>query len=109
MLKEAVVSCNEVHVHRARRMTPEAASEPTNKVEVKNNRAITRRCPKLAIGSKVKLFHKKDSIDKERIPVWSDTIYEVVDMKKEHEQTFYKISDNEAKYYMRHELLKVTW
>ena len=33
--KEAVVFYNEVHVHRATKMTHEAAREPTNKVEVK--------------------------------------------------------------------------
>ena len=112
ILKEAVVSYNEVHVHRATKMTPEAAREPTNKVEVKENlektRVITRRYPKLVIGSKVRLFHKKDALGKERIPVWSDTISEVVDLKKGEGQTFYKINDNKAKYYMRHELHKIT-
>ena len=112
ILKEAVVSYNEVHVHRAIKMRPEAASEPTNKVEVKENlektRVITRRYPELGSGSEVRLFHKKDALDKERIPVWYDTMYEVIEMKKDHEQTFYKINDNKAKSYMRHELLNTT-
>ena len=60
------------------------------------------------IGSKVRLIHKKDALDKERIPMWPGTIYEVVDLKKDHDQTFYKINDNRAKYYMRHELFKIT-
>ena len=112
ILKDAVKSYDEVRVHSATKMTPEEAREPTNKVEVKENlektRVITRRYPKLVIGSKVRPFHKKDALDKERIPKRSDTIYEVVEMKKDRDQTFYKINHYRAKYYMRHELLKIS-
>ena len=64
ILEEAVKSYNEVHVHSATEMTPEKSQ----------TRVITRRYPKLVIGSKVRLFHKKDALDKEQIPVWSETI-----------------------------------
>ena len=46
-------------------MTPEGASEPNSKVEVKENlektRVIARKYPRLVKGSKVRLFHKKDA------------------------------------------------
>ena len=50
-------------------------------------------------GSKIRLLHKKDALDIERIPGWSDTIDEVVGLKKDEGQTFYKINDNGAKSY----------
>ena len=93
-------------------MMPDAASEPHNQEDVRDSlektRVMTRKYPKLMKGSKVRLLRKKNTLDKERVPFWSDTIYEVVDLKKNERQTFYKINDDEAKYYMRHELLKIT-
>ena len=75
-----------MHVHSATQTTPEEAREPTNKAEVKENleqtRVITRRYPKIVLGSKVRLYYKRGMLDKERIPLWSDTIYAVVDLKK---------------------------
>ena len=59
------------------------------------------------IGSKVRLCYKKDILDKERIPHWSDTIYTVVDLKKDKNHTFYKINTDKESYYMRSELLKI--
>ena len=97
-------------MHSATQTTPKEAREQANKAEVKGNleqaRVMTRRYPKLVIGSKVGLVHKNDTLDKKRIPAWSDAKYEVVEMNKEHDQTFYKINDNEAKSYTRHEWLK---
>jgi hypothetical protein len=76
-------------VHSATQTTPEEAREETNKAEVKENleqtRVMTRRYPKSEIGSKVRLFHKKDTLDKERIPLWSDTIYTVVALEERQE------------------------
>ena len=102
---------NTVHVHSATQTTPEEAREHTNEAKVKENleqtRVMTRRYPKLEIGSKVRLFRKKDALDKERIPLWSDTIYTVVALKKARSQTFYKINNNKENHYMRNELLKI--
>ena len=89
---------NTEHVHSAIQTTPEKARAPRNKAEVKENlkqtRVMTRRRPKLAKGDKVRLFYKKDILDKERTPLWSDTIYTVVALKKDRNQTFYKINNN---------------
>ena len=88
ILKDAVPAYNTEHVHSATQTTPEEAREPTNKTEVKENleqsKVMTKRYLKLVVGSKVSLFHKKDALDKQRIPVWSYTVYEVVEMRKEH-------------------------
>ena len=53
------------------------------------------------------LYYKKGEMDKERIPLWSDTIHTVVDLKKDKNHTFYKINNNKENYYMRSELLKI--
>ena len=102
---------NTKSVHSATQTTPEEAREPTNKAEVKENpeqtRVITRRYPKIVIRSKVRLYYKKDILDKERIPHWSDTIYTVVALKTDMKRTFYKINKGNRNYYMRSELLKI--
>ena len=77
------------------------------KENLEQTRVMTRRYPKLAKGNKVRLFHKKDILDKERIPFWPDTIYTVVAFKKDMNQTLYKINNGSEHYYMRSELLKV--
>ena len=101
---------NTEHVHNAIQTTPEKARAPRNTAEVKENleqtRVMTRRYPELAKGDKVRL-RKKDILDKERIPHWSDTIYTVVALKKDEGQTFYKINNNQENCYMRSELLKI--
>ena len=82
ILKAAVQAYNTEHVHRAIQTTLEKARKPTNEAKVKENleqtRVMTRRYPKIVIGSKVRLYYKKDILDRERIPHWSDTIYTVV-------------------------------
>ena len=98
-------------MHSATQTTPEEAREPTNKAEVKENlgqtRVIKRSYPKIVIGSKVRLCYKKDILDKERIPHWSDTISTVVALKTDMKQSFYKVNGGSEIYDMRSELLKI--
>jgi hypothetical protein len=65
ILEAAVKAYNTKCVHSATQTTPEEAREPTNKAEVKENleqtRGITRRYPKIVIGSKVRLYYKKET------------------------------------------------
>ena len=59
------------------------------KESLEQTRVIRRRYPKIVIGSKVRLYYKKDILDKERIPHLADNIYTVVALKTDMKQTFY--------------------
>ena len=74
---------------------------------LEQTRVITMRYPKLVIGGKVRLFYKKDILDRERMPHWSDTIYTVLASKTDMKQTLYKINNGSGNDYMRSELLKI--
>ena len=111
VLQESVKAYNDVHVHRAIEMTPVNAVLPANKDIVKNNledkRVSTRIYPELNVGDSVRLYHKKNQLDKERIALWSDIIYKVDEIVVSHGQNMYKISNGKEHKYMRHELLKI--
>ena len=68
---------------------------------------MTRRYPKIVVGSEVRLYYKKDILEKERIAHWSYTIYTVVALKTDMKQTFYKVNNENENYYMRSELLTI--
>ena len=69
MLQESVKAYNNVHSHRAIEMTPEKARLPANTDEVKQNleekRVSKRKYPKIIVGDNVRLYHKKNQLDKE--------------------------------------------
>ena len=81
VLQESVKAYNDVHSHRAIEMTPEKARLPANTDEVKQNleekRVSARKYPNIIVGDNVRLYHKKNQLDKERIALWSDIIYKV--------------------------------
>jgi len=109
LLMQSVKSYNEAHVHRATDTTPAEATQPENQTEVKqhleNTRVSTRKYPILSIGDRVRTYHKKDALDKERIPLWSKDVYTVSAIHTDKAQKFYTLNDN--KVYMRSELLKL--
>ena len=111
VLQESVKAYNDVHSHRAIEMTPAQAKLPANTDEVKQNleekRVSKRRYPKLVVGDNVRLYHKKNQLDKERIALWSDAIYKVEEIVVSMRQKMYKISNGKEHRYMRHELLKI--
>ena len=92
-------------------MTPVNAVLPVNRDDVKENleekRVSTRIYPELNVGDSVRLYHKKNQLDKERIALWSDVIYKVDEITASKGQNFYKISNGKDHPYMRHELLKI--
>ena len=65
-----------------------------------------RKYPDLEAGDKVRLYSKKDKLDKERISVWSKTVCEVKEIKHEKDQDMFYLT-NYPKPVLRHELLKV--
>ena len=65
-----------------------------------------RKYPELEISNKVKIYRKKDKLDKERVSVWLPTVHTIKDIKSSMGQKFYYLEDKN-KPYLRHELLKV--
>ena len=92
------------------KMTPVEARKPENKIHVKWNLELkarfTRKYPDIAIGNYVKLYKKKDQMDKERKSVWTETKFKVEDIREDRGQDFYKIEDHQRSC-LRHELLLV--
>ena len=101
---------NQKMVNRTTGLTPYAASEPKNTAHVRTmleiNAIRKRKYPDIKVGDRVKVYKKKDKLDKERISVWSPQTYEVEDIKQEKDQEFYYL-DGFARPVLRHELLKV--
>ena len=92
-------------------MTPEKARLPANTDEVKQNiedeRASTIKYLNIIVGDGVRLYHKKNQLDKERIALWSDVIYKVDAIEVSKRQNMYNINNGRHHKYMRNELLKI--
>ena len=101
---------NQKMVNRTIGMTPYEAELKKNEAQVRTmleiNATRKRKYPDLKVGDKVKLYKKKDKLDKERISVWLPKVFEVEDIKHEKDQEFYYLKDYK-KPVLRHELLKV--
>ena len=111
VLQESVKAYDDVHSHRATEMTPENARLPANTDQVKQNleekRVSTRKYPNIIVGDNVRLYHKKNQLDKERVALWSDIVYKVDEIVVSKRQKMYKINNGKEHKYMRHELLKI--
>ena len=107
---EIVLTCNNKDKHSATGMTPQQARMKKNELEVKSHIALQsvskRKYPELDVGDKVKIYRKKDKLDKERVSVWLPTVHTIKDIKSSLGQTFFYL-DDKSKPYLRHELLKV--
>ena len=97
-------------IHSAHGMTPKEAKNGENELKVRTNIAMqgrsTRKYPELEVGSKVKIFKKKDKLDKERVSNWSQNTYTVNNIETKLGQKHYNVEGVERPY-LRHELLKV--
>ena len=106
----ALMKYNQWMVNRTTGLTPFQASEKKNEAHVRTmleiNAIRKRKYPAIKVGDRVKVYNKKDKLDKERISVWSPTTYEVEDIKHEKDQEFYYLSGYN-KPVLRHEILKV--
>ena len=95
-------------VHSATNLTPKEARKSENELKVKANIAMnatkTRKYPELEKGDKVKIFKKKDKLDKEGVSNWLKEIQTIDDIKTVLGQKYYYIN---GRGYLRHELLKV--
>ena len=75
------------------------------KANLELHRVHKRKYPEITIGSKVKIYKKKDlKHKKERYSTWSDNVYEVEAITEFLGQKFYKVNNRE---YPRNELLLI--
>ena len=89
-------------------MTPKDAMKPENQLDVKLNlelkRTNTRIYPNVNIGDMVKVYRKKDKLDKERLSLRSKDNYRVEGIAESMGQKFYKL-EGRPKALMRGEIL----
>ena len=71
-------------VSNVTKLTPAAAGDPANRDYVLMNLELTRktthRDPPIKVGDKVRIYKKKETFDKERVPVWSPEVYTVTEV-----------------------------
>ncbi len=115
MLYAILLKYNFKSVHRSTKMKPSDAEKPENQLYVKLNlelhRVNKRKYPDIHVNDNVKVYRKKDKLDKEHIPVWMGKIYKVDNIIKSFGQNNYYLdgyTQNGKKVpLLRHEILKV--
>ena len=89
-------------------MTPADARKSENHLTVELNlelsRKHTRKYPEVKVGDMVRIYKKKDKLDKERISLWSEEVYKVEGINESMGQEFYKL-EGKPKALMRSEVL----
>ena len=90
---EAVLDTyNNKLVHSVSKMTPANAMKDSNRGEVKFNLELkakhTRKYPTISIDDEVRIFKKKDKLDKDRISNWSAKKYKVIGIETSMGQQF---------------------
>ena len=74
------------------------------RLELKAKR--NRKYPPVSVGDTVRIYKKKDKLDKERVPVWSRELYKVDNVYEEERQKLYKLK-NIDRPFVRSEILLV--
>ena len=76
-------------------MTPADAMKKTNQIQVRLNLELRRKhlrlYPNIRVDDTVKIFKKKDKLDKERVSNWGDKKYKVIEIVKHNDQKLYKL------------------
>ena len=100
--------------HSATNMTPSEARKPINELVVKTNlemkRVRKRLYPDIEVGDYVRLYRKKDKLDKERKSLWSTEKYKVLEIIESMGQKLYTLDKKEygrEPTYVRSEILLV--
>ncbi len=110
VIDQVLITYNYKMVHSVTKMTPNEARHPASSLTVKFNlemkRRNTRTYPAIDVGDRVRIFKKKDKLDKERVSNWLPTIFVVAAIEEDEGQKFYKLVGR-PKVLMRHELLLV--
>ena len=101
---------NNKMVHSSTKMTPNEARKPANEINVKLNlqlnRTKLRKYPTVSIGDTVRLYKKKDKLDKERKSIWSVNIYKVENIIHSGGEAMFKL-EGVTKPVLRHEILLI--
>ena len=77
-----------------------------NKDQIKIEYKEKNKYPDIAVGDKVRLYMKKDKMDKERTGVWTTDLHEVEAIKESEGQNLYKIK-NCNHWFLRADILLV--
>ena len=85
--------------------TPRKASF-RNKDQIRIECKEKKKYPDIAVGDKVRLYKKKDKMDKERTGVWTKDLHEVEAIKESEGQNLYKIK-NRDHWFIRADILLV--
>ena len=105
---EIVFTYNNKDKHSATGMTPKEGAMKKNEFKVKTSIELQsvskRKYPELSAGSRVKVYRKKDKLDKERVSVWLPTAHTIKDIKSRMGQKFFYLEDK-SKPCLSHELL----
>jgi hypothetical protein len=95
-------------VHSSIKMTPNEARKPSNELNVKLNlqlnRTKLRKYPSVSVGDTVRLYRKKDKLDKERKSIWSVQVYKVENITHSGDEAMFKL-EGITKPVLRHEIL----
>jgi len=110
ILSNSLVMYNYKMVSSATGFTPNNAREKKNELDVRLKlelgRKTTRTYPPIEVNDKVRIYKKKGKFDKERVPVWSDNVFNVDKIETSQGQKFYYVSSRD-KPLLRHEILKI--
>jgi hypothetical protein len=110
LLFPVLLTYNNKLIHSTIKMTPNEAMNPKNALTVKLNLELKRRStriyPNISEGDTVKIYKKKDKLDKERVSTWSKENYTVERVEESMGQNFYKL-EGRPKLVMRSEVLLV--
>ena len=84
--------------------------KPPNHLDVKLNLELrakhTRKYPEVKVVDFVKVYRKKDKLDKERLSLWSKDKFKVIEIVESLGQDFYKV-EGRPKMLQRSEILLV--
>ena len=115
LLYPILLKYNFKSVHTSTKLTPNEADKTENqfyvKLNLELNRVRKRIYPDVDIDDNVKVYKKKDKLDKEHIPVWQGKIYKVEKIDKKFGQKYYYLEgytqNGRIAPLLRHEILKI--
>jgi hypothetical protein len=95
LLYPVLLVYNHKLIHSVIKMTPADAMKKSNSMIVRMNLELRRKnsrlYPEVDVGDKVKVFKKKDKLDKERVSNWSAQSYTVLSIDEYNGQKLYKL------------------
>ena len=115
LLYPILLKYNFKSVHNSTKLTPSEADKTHNqfyaKLNLELNKVRKRRYPDVDIDDNVKIYKKKDKLDKEHISTWSSKIYKVNKIETKFNQKYYYLEgytqNQRVAPLLRHEILKV--